>query len=117
MNNKVFVGSLSFNTDNDGLAAHFATVGTVTSAKDSASSNLQPKLKRKQQLTSSTRVSSMAVQSLSTSLAQRLKVGQVVATEEAMVADSEAATVVSNLYSLRYKNPPRGIFAFLQMLH
>ena len=32
MNNKVFVGSLSFNTDNDGLAAHFATVGTVTSA-------------------------------------------------------------------------------------
>ena len=32
MNNKVFVGSLSFKTDNDGLAAHFATVGTVTSA-------------------------------------------------------------------------------------
>ncbi len=32
MNNKVFVGSLSWSTTNDGLAAHFATVGTVTSA-------------------------------------------------------------------------------------
>lgn len=32
MNNKVFVGSLSFKTDNNGLSAHFATVGTVTSA-------------------------------------------------------------------------------------
>lgn len=32
MNNKVFVGSLSFNTDNQGLAAYFAQVGTVTSA-------------------------------------------------------------------------------------
>lgn len=32
MNNKVFVGSLSWNTTNEGLAAHFATVGTVTSA-------------------------------------------------------------------------------------
>lgn len=32
MNNKVFVGSLAFKTDNAGLAAHFATVGTVTSA-------------------------------------------------------------------------------------
>ncbi len=32
MNNKVFVGSLAFSTDNEGLAAHFATVGTVTSA-------------------------------------------------------------------------------------
>jgi RNA recognition motif-containing protein len=32
MNNKVFVGSLSFKTDNNGLAAHFATVGTVTKA-------------------------------------------------------------------------------------
>lgn len=32
MNNKVFVGSLSFSTTNDGLAAYFGTVGTVTSA-------------------------------------------------------------------------------------
>lgn len=32
MNNKVFVGSLSYNTRNEGLAAHFATAGTVTSA-------------------------------------------------------------------------------------
>jgi RNA recognition motif-containing protein len=32
MNNKVFVGSLAFKTDNDGLAAYFAQVGTVTSA-------------------------------------------------------------------------------------
>lgn len=32
MNNKVFVGSLSFSTTNEGLAAHFATVGAVTSA-------------------------------------------------------------------------------------
>lgn len=32
MSNKVFVGSVSFKTDNDGLAAHFASVGTVTSA-------------------------------------------------------------------------------------
>lgn len=32
MNNKVFVGSLSFKTDNEALAAFFATVGTVTSA-------------------------------------------------------------------------------------
>ena len=32
MNNKVFVGSLSFKTDDNGLAAHFATVGAVTSA-------------------------------------------------------------------------------------
>lgn len=32
MNNKVFVGSLSFNTDNQGLAAYFAQAGTVTSA-------------------------------------------------------------------------------------
>lgn len=32
MNNKVFVGSLSFKTDNEGLAAYFGTVGTVTSA-------------------------------------------------------------------------------------
>ncbi len=32
MNNKVFVGSLSFNTDQNGLAAYFASVGTVTSA-------------------------------------------------------------------------------------
>lgn len=32
MHNKVFVGSLSFKTDNEGLAAHFGTVGTVTSA-------------------------------------------------------------------------------------
>lgn len=32
MQNKVFVGSLSFKTDNEGLQAYFATVGTVTSA-------------------------------------------------------------------------------------
>jgi RNA recognition motif-containing protein len=32
MNNKVFVGSVSFKTDKDGLAAHFAQVGTVVSA-------------------------------------------------------------------------------------
>jgi RNA recognition motif-containing protein len=32
MSNKVFVGSISFNTDNNGLAAHFASAGTVTSA-------------------------------------------------------------------------------------
>lgn len=32
MNNKVFVGSISFNTDQNGLAAYFASVGTVTSA-------------------------------------------------------------------------------------
>ncbi len=32
MNNKVFVGSLSWQTTNEGLAAHFATVGTVTKA-------------------------------------------------------------------------------------
>ncbi|HVY36267.1 MAG TPA: RNA-binding protein [Candidatus Paceibacterota bacterium] len=32
MNNKVFVGSLSFNTEKDALQAHFATVGTVTEA-------------------------------------------------------------------------------------
>ena len=32
MNNKVFVGSISFKTDNEGLAAHFAQVGTVTNA-------------------------------------------------------------------------------------
>jgi len=32
MNNKVFVGSLSFNTDNQGLSAYFAQCGTVTSA-------------------------------------------------------------------------------------
>ncbi len=32
MNNKVFVGSLAFKTDNEGLRAYFATVGTVTSA-------------------------------------------------------------------------------------
>ena len=32
MSNKVFVGSVSFKTDNDALAAHFASVGTVTSA-------------------------------------------------------------------------------------
>jgi RNA recognition motif-containing protein len=32
MNNKVFVGSLAFKTDNEGLAAYFAQVGTVTSA-------------------------------------------------------------------------------------
>ena len=32
MNNKVFVGSLAFKTDNEGLAAYFGTVGTVTSA-------------------------------------------------------------------------------------
>ncbi len=32
MENKVFVGSLAFKTDNAGLAAYFGTVGTVTSA-------------------------------------------------------------------------------------
>lgn len=32
MNNKVFVGSLSWNTTNDTLAAHFATVGKVVHA-------------------------------------------------------------------------------------
>lgn len=32
MNNKVFVGSLSFSTENEALAAHFGSVGTVTSA-------------------------------------------------------------------------------------
>ncbi len=32
MSNKVFVGSISFKTDNDALAAHFASAGTVTSA-------------------------------------------------------------------------------------
>lgn len=32
MNNKVFVGSLSFKTDNNGLSEYFATVGSVTSA-------------------------------------------------------------------------------------
>lgn len=32
MSNKVFVGSVSFKTNNDALAAHFASVGTVTSA-------------------------------------------------------------------------------------
>lgn len=32
MHNKVFVGSLSFKTDNEGLAAYFATVGAVTKA-------------------------------------------------------------------------------------
>lgn len=32
MQNKVFVGSLSFKTDNEGLAAYFAQAGTVTSA-------------------------------------------------------------------------------------
>jgi RNA recognition motif-containing protein len=32
MNNKVFVGSLSFNTNNQGLSDYFAQVGTVTSA-------------------------------------------------------------------------------------
>jgi cold-inducible RNA-binding protein len=32
MNNKVFVGNLSFKTDNNGLAAHFASAGTVTKA-------------------------------------------------------------------------------------
>ncbi|MES2225058.1 MAG: RNA-binding protein [Patescibacteria group bacterium] len=32
MNNKVFVGSLSFNTSNQGLSDYFAQVGTVTSA-------------------------------------------------------------------------------------
>lgn len=32
MQNKVFVGSLSFKTDNEGLAAYFAQCGTVTSA-------------------------------------------------------------------------------------
>ncbi len=33
MNNKLFVGSLSWNTTNDSLRAHFATVGTVTKAE------------------------------------------------------------------------------------
>ena len=33
MNNKVFVGSLSWGTSNDTLAAHFASVGTVTKAE------------------------------------------------------------------------------------
>jgi RNA recognition motif-containing protein len=32
MNNKVFVGSISWSTTNEGLASHFAQVGTVTSA-------------------------------------------------------------------------------------
>lgn len=32
MNNKVFVGSLAFKTDNNGLAAYFGSVGNVTSA-------------------------------------------------------------------------------------
>lgn len=32
MNNKVFVGSLSWGTTNDTLAAHFSSVGTVTKA-------------------------------------------------------------------------------------
>ncbi len=32
MSNKVFVGSVSFKTTNDGLAAHFGSVGSVTSA-------------------------------------------------------------------------------------
>jgi cold-inducible RNA-binding protein len=32
MLNKVFVGSIAFKTNNDGLAAHFSQVGTVTSA-------------------------------------------------------------------------------------
>lgn len=32
MQNKVFVGSLAFKTDNEGLAAYFSQVGTVTSA-------------------------------------------------------------------------------------
>lgn len=32
MQNKVFVGSLAFKTDNDGLSAYFSQVGTVTSA-------------------------------------------------------------------------------------
>lgn len=32
MNNKVFVGSLSFGTSNQGLSDYFAQVGTVTSA-------------------------------------------------------------------------------------
>jgi cold-inducible RNA-binding protein len=31
--NKLFVGSLSFNTTNDDLAAHFAQAGTVLSAQ------------------------------------------------------------------------------------
>ncbi len=33
MSNKVFVGSLPFKTTDEELAAHFASVGTVTSAK------------------------------------------------------------------------------------
>ncbi len=32
MQNKVFVGSLAFKTDNEGLAAYFGQAGTVTSA-------------------------------------------------------------------------------------
>ena len=32
MNNKVFVGSLPFKTDDQALAAHFAPAGTVVSA-------------------------------------------------------------------------------------
>jgi cold-inducible RNA-binding protein len=32
MNNKVFVGSLAFKTDNNALAAYFSSAGTVTSA-------------------------------------------------------------------------------------
>lgn len=32
MQNKVFVGSISFKTDNDGLRNHFSQVGNVTSA-------------------------------------------------------------------------------------
>ncbi|MCC6198651.1 RNA-binding protein [Candidatus Nomurabacteria bacterium] len=32
MQNKIFVGSISFKTTNDGLRDHFAQVGTVTSA-------------------------------------------------------------------------------------
>jgi len=32
MNNKVFVGSLSYNTSNQGLSDYFAQCGTVTSA-------------------------------------------------------------------------------------
>lgn len=32
MQNKVFVGSISFKTSNEALSAHFSQVGTVTSA-------------------------------------------------------------------------------------
>lgn len=32
MQNKVFVGSISFKTDSNGLNAHFSQVGTVTKA-------------------------------------------------------------------------------------